>query len=193
MAGYQFSRTPQEVKKINTKHRLINTNIPCPGTSEILSDLDKFESRSMLGQLPIVWDKAINHNVFDISGNKWIDFTSTIFVTNIGHANAHVISSLRKILDQNLLHSYAYATDIRAQYIKKLVEFSPPQFEKAFLLSAGTEATEAGLKLMRMNGQKVGKRKGGIICFEGNWHGRTLGAQLMGGNENQKKVQAVKF
>jgi len=140
----------------------------------------------MLGQLPIIWDKAIDYNIFDPSGNKWIDFTSTIFVTNVGHANKNVIKALRDILDQNLLHSYAYATKIRANYIKELVKSTPENFEKAFLLSAGTEATEAALKLMRMNGQKIGKKKGGIVCFEGNWHGRTLGAQMMGGNESQK-------
>tara|TARA_X000001036_G_scaffold438208_1_gene485432 strand:+ start:22 stop:969 length:948 start_codon:yes stop_codon:yes gene_type:complete len=39
---------------------------------------------------------------------------------------------------------------------------------------------------MRLNGIKKGKRKGGIICFEGNWHGRTLGAQMMGWDQNQK-------
>ncbi len=40
---------------------------------------------------------------------------------------------------------------------------------------------------MRLNGQKIKKRKLGIICFEGNWHGRTMGAQMMSGNINQKK------
>jgi len=59
--------------------------------------------------------------------------------------------------------------------------------KKAFLLSAGTEATEAALKLMRMNAKKIGKKKPGVICFEGNWHGRTMGAQMMGGNLNQKE------
>jgi 4-aminobutyrate aminotransferase-like enzyme len=54
-------------------------------------------------------------------------------------------------------------------------------------MSAGTEATEAALKLMRMNGQKQGKRKLGIICFEENWHGRTMGAQMMSGNIKQKE------
>ena len=34
---------------------------------------------------------------------------------------------------------------------------------------------------------RCGKKKQGIICFEGNWHGRTMGAQLMGGNTDQKK------
>lgn len=187
MAGYLFDRTPQNVPHVQTDYRSISTQIPAPGTVEILNDLDTFESRSMLGQLPIIWDKALDFNIFDIAGNKWIDFTSTIFVTNVGHANENVISAIKETLEQNLFHSYAYATQIRAKYIKALVEATPPQFEKAFLLSAGTEATEAALKLMRMNSMKIGKRKPGIICFEGNWHGRTLGAQLMGGNESQKE------
>ena len=54
-------------------------------------------------------------------------------------------------------------------------------------MSAGTEATEAALKLMRLYGQKVKKRKLGIICIDGNWHGRTMGAQMMSGNKEQKK------
>ena len=67
-----------------------------------------------------------------------------------------------------------------------MIEKTPEQFEKAFLLSAGTEATECALKLMREKGIKDGKRKGGIICIEGNWHGRTLGAQMMSWNPQQK-------
>ena len=55
------------------------------------------------------------------------------------------------------------------------------------MLSAGTEATEAALKLMRMQGQKIGKRRRGIICVEGNWHGRTLGAQMMSSNLAQRE------
>jgi 4-aminobutyrate aminotransferase/(S)-3-amino-2-methylpropionate transaminase len=38
----------------------------------------------MHGQLPIVWSKAKNFNIYDIAGNKFIDFTSTIFVANTG-------------------------------------------------------------------------------------------------------------
>jgi len=187
MTNYLFNRIPKKVPFVNTKHRKIHTQIPSPGSEIILSDLDKYESRSMLGQLPIVWDKAVDFNIYDAHGNKWIDFTSTIFVTNVGHANKHVVSRMKAILDHNLVHTYAYATKIRSQYLKSLVELMPSQFEKVFLLSAGTEATEAALKLMRMFGKKIGKKKPGIICFEGNWHGRTMGAQLMGGNIEQKK------
>ncbi len=187
MANYSFSRTPQIVPQVNTQHRKIVSQLPCPGTEQILADLDQFESRSMHGQYPLIWDHAQDFYVFDRCGNQWIDFTSTIFVTNTGHANPRVIHRLKELLDQNLLHTYAYPNEIRAQYLKKLIAFTEGKFEKAFLLSAGTEATEAALKLMRMNGQKNGKRKLGIISLERNWHGRTMGAQMMSGNLQQKE------
>lgn len=185
-ASEGFDVTPREVPKVESRFRLIKTALPAPGTKEILEDLNRYESRSMHGQLPIIWDKAKDFSVYDHAGNKWIDLTSTIFVTNIGHANERLVSALQEQLAKPLVSTYAYANAIRARYLKKLIEMTPPQFEKAFLLSAGTEATEAVLKLMRMHGQKTGKRKPGVICIQNNWHGRTMGAQLMSSNVAQK-------
>ena len=88
---YQFLRTPTKVPHIRSKYREIKTEIPAPGTEAILLDLEKYESRSMHGQLPIVWDRAEDFLVYDKSGNCWIDFTSTIFVANAGHANPHIV------------------------------------------------------------------------------------------------------
>ena len=187
MSNYKFSRKPINVPKVNTKNRIINTAIPAPGIEKSLRLLEQYESRSMQGQIPIIWDKAEDFNIYDKHGNKWIDFTSTIFVSNVGHGNKNVCKAVNKVLEKPLIHSYAYVNEERVRYHKKLVEFAGPPFEKAFLLSAGTEATEAALKLMRMNGQKNNKRNPGIICIEGNWHGRTLGAQMMSGNPSQKE------
>ena len=181
MSGYQFSHVPVEVPKVRTRFRQINTPIPVPESLPILEDLAGYESRSMHGQLPVVWDRAEDFQVWDRFGNCWIDFTSTIFVTNVGHANPHVKNAIQQMLDGSLLHSYTFATEIRANYLKKLIEFTPAQFEKAFLLSAGTEATECAIKLMRLHGRAAGKRKGGIISFEESMHGRTMGAQMLGG------------
>ncbi len=184
---YEFSRVPVKVPFIHTEHRRIKTVIPAPGTESILSELEEYESRSMHGQLPIVWDHVENFSIFDRSGNRWIDFTSTIFVTNVGHANPRVVDAVKRVLEKPLLHTYAYANELRSEYVRRLIEFSGGQFEKVFLLSAGTEATEAGLKLMRMYGQKKGKRQRGVVCFEGNWHGRTMGAQMMSSDAAQKE------
>lgn len=185
MAGYNFSREPKEVPLVETKNRKIHTAIPCPGTVDILEKLERVESRSMQGQYPIVWSKAQGHNVYDLADNKWIDFTSTIFVTNTGHGNENIINAIKEVLDKPLLHTYAYTNVYRADYLEYLLEVTPPQFEKAFLMSAGTEATDAALKLIRLNAQKRNK-KPYVICIEGNWHGRTMGAQLLSSSQEQK-------
>lgn len=176
MSAYEFSRTPQQVPLVKTEHRLIQTAIPALGTEEVLARLDAVESRSMHGQLPIVWYATGPHWILDIAGNRFIDFTSGIFVSSVGHSNDAV---LQAIGDIRMLHAYAYPTLIRAEYLEKLTRWSG--FEKAFLLSSGTEATEHALRLMRLYGLKVGKRRLGIVCIDGNYHGRTLGAQMMNG------------
>ena len=186
MSSHSFLLEPQDVGKIKTKNRIIQTKIPCPGTIDIIKRLNNVESRSMHGQLPLVWQRASGHNVFDLSGNCWIDFTSTIFVANVGHSNKEVSKSIKKTIEDPLLSCYAYTNPIRAEYLERLIKFAGKPFEKAFLLSAGTEATEAALKLMRMHGQKINKRKLGVIAIENNWHGRTLGAQMMSSNRAQR-------
>lgn len=187
MAAYQFSRSPQSVPLVQTAHRTIQTPIPAPGTEQILATLDGYESRSMHGQFPVIWERALDSSVFDIAGNRWIDFTSTIFVANVGHSNRRVTAAMQEMLQEPIYSCYAYPNRKRAEYLEKLIAFAGKPFEKAFLLSAGTEATEAALKLMRMHGQKIGKRRRGIICIEGNWHGRTLGAQMMSSNLAQRE------
>jgi len=182
---HQFSQTPVNVPFVVTKHRRIKTAIPAPETVQILLDLDKYESRSMHGQLPVVWERAEDFQVFDPCGNCWIDFTSTIFLANTGHANPEIVAGLQHVLDQRLLHTYTFPSQIRARFLKKLIEITPPQFEKSFLLSSGTEATECAVKLMRMYGQTVNPNKLGIISFQGAMHGRTMGAEMLKGDPDK--------
>ncbi|MFC1674280.1 aspartate aminotransferase family protein [Candidatus Omnitrophota bacterium] len=182
MTSYNFLRVPKRVPLINTKYRKIKTEIPVPESISILEDLDKYESRSMHGQLPVVWDRAEDFQVFDKYGNCWIDFTSTIFLANTGHSNPMVIKALKRQLDQKLIHTYTFAHEIRARFLKKLIEMTPDYLEKVFLLSAGTEATECAIKLMRMHGQAVNPSKIAIVSFKGSMHGRTMGAEMLKGD-----------
>lgn len=177
MSGHCFSSNPKKVPLVATKYRRIRTKIPHPGYARIVNGLNKYESRSMHGQLPVVWDRAVGSSVFDKYGNRWIDFTSTIFVTNSGHANPNVIKALKKQLDHNLLHTYTFPSQIRLAFLRKLIEISPFSCKKAFLLSAGTEATECAVKLMRMHGKKLSSEK--IISFKGSMHGRTMAAEML--------------
>lgn len=186
MADRDFSAEPISTPRVETAYRRIHTTIPCPGTKEILAKLERFEARAMHGQLPIVWEHAHDFQIFDMAGNCWIDFTSGIFVTNSGHSNPKIVQALNHTISQGLLHSYTFATRIRADYLEKLVSSLPPPLEKAFLLSAGTEASDCLLKLMRLYAAKAGKSKPGVVVFDGAMHGRTVGATLMGGSPSSR-------
>ena len=187
MAGTNFSHKPKSVKKVNTDFRKIVTKIPVPESIPLLERIYETESRSMHGQIPVVWDRALGFQVYDKWGNKWLDFSSTIFVANAGHSNKRIVDSLTKLIEKPLLQTYNFSSPERFEYLNYLIKNTPNYFEKAFMLSAGTEATEAVLKLMRLNGLTYTKRKKGVICFEGNWHGRTMGAQMMGWSPEQKE------
>lgn len=187
MAHSDFSLKPQKVPFVNTKFRKIRTAIPTPGTEKILKTLHKYESRSMHGQLPVIWEKAKDFQVFDKAGNTWIDFTSTIFVANTGHSNKKIIKSLQEQLKKPLLHTYTFPSEIRAKFLKKLVEMTPAFCQKSFLMSSGTEASECAIKLIRMYGQKTNEKKIGIIAFTGSMHGRTMGAEMLRGNKEMLK------
>ena len=186
MSEFAFKLKVREVEKVNTKHRKIVTKIPVPESLPLLEKLKKYESSNALEQLPVVWDRANNYQIFDSWGNVWIDFTSTIFVANSGHGNEKIIKRIRECLDKPLLHSYYYPTQIRADFLEKLIAMTPVNIEKAILLSVGTEATERAIKIARIRGVNIQNEKNIIVGGEGNYHGKTLGAQMVGGQHSDK-------
>lgn len=186
MPDWKFSLKPTAVKFVETRFRRIVTQIPVPESLPLLRSIEETEARSMHGQLPMVWDRAEGFQIHDPWGNTWIDFTSSIFLANVGHGHPRIVAAIRQQLDKPLLHSYTYLSQVRADYLRYLIDQTPDYLEKAFLLSAGTEATECALKLMRLDAGTKGKRRAGVITFEGNFHGRTQGAQMMTGNAEAK-------
>ena len=83
--GKEFSTTPREVSRVETKYRRIITPLPHPDSLATLEKLRQFEPQSMRGQPPIVWDRAEDIFVFDKYGNRWLDWSSGVLVANAGH------------------------------------------------------------------------------------------------------------
>jgi 4-aminobutyrate aminotransferase-like enzyme len=88
------------------------------------------------------------------------------------------MNAIRKKVNRPLAHSYTFGTEIRYKFLKELVDTCYPE-GKAFLVSAGTEATEVAVKLMRMYGEN--KKKEVILSFFGSMHGRTMLAEQLKG------------
>ncbi|KPJ58713.1 MAG: 4-aminobutyrate aminotransferase [Planctomycetes bacterium DG_23] len=182
MPAMVYDLTPKEVPQVNTKYRRIRTKFPVPESMEALEKLREYEPVSMSGQPLVVWDRGEGVNVYDKWGNMWLDFSSGVLVTSAGHGRKEIIEAIVAQARHGLLHNYCFPSEMRARLAEKLVQITPEKLSKAFLLTTGSETTECAVKLARTYGQKVGgKEKIGIISFEHSFHGRTLGAQMIGG------------
>src|SRR4030095_17178721 len=95
--GKEFSMVPKEVTKVETKFRRIVTPLPHPDSVPTLEMLRRLEPQSMRGQPPLVWDRAENVAVYDKYGNRWLDWSSGVLVTNCGHGAPEVKQA---IIDQ---------------------------------------------------------------------------------------------
>jgi 4-aminobutyrate aminotransferase-like enzyme len=176
------------VPRVQTAHRRIVTKLPVPESLPIFERLERFEPSSMQGQPPLIIDRTEGWHVHDRWGNMWLDWSSGVLISNIGNSNPVIVEALRRMLDRPLLATYVFAHEKRAELAELLVAHAPAPGDKAFLLSTGSEATENCIKLARTWGlEKHGPEKRVVVSFQNAFHGRTMGAQLAGGNLNQKK------
>ncbi|MHC4401726.1 MAG: aspartate aminotransferase family protein, partial [Planctomycetota bacterium] len=174
--------TPRKVPPVETRYRRIATEIPVPESIPILEKLRRFEPRSMGGQPPVIWDRAEGVGVYDRWGNRWLDWSSGVLVTNAGHAHPKIRQAVLDQASHGLLHNYCFPSEIRTELAAELARVAPEGLKKVFLLTTGSEAIECAIKLARTWGRRVGgDGKIGIVSFDHAFHGRTLGAQMAGG------------
>jgi 4-aminobutyrate aminotransferase-like enzyme len=185
----KYSLEPVKVPKVKTRFRTIKTKLPVPESLKIFNALADSEPQSMMGQPPVVWDKATGFQVFDKWGNKWIDWSAGVLITNAGHGRKRIIKGLRKVLDQRLLATYVFVHEKRAELTRMIQELSPdPSNYQVFVLCTGSEAVENCIKLAKTYAmEKHGPRKKYLVSFNHAFHGRTLGSQLAGGMPGIKK------
>lgn len=182
-----FSLDPVEVPLLETRYRRIVSPLPHPDSVPVLKKIHSREPRASDCQPPILWDCAEDVCVFDKYGNKWLDFTSGVLVTNAGHNAPEVQNAIIETAQHGLLHSFAFANEKRGALSDYLTNLAPEGLDKVFLLSTGAEAIEFAIKCCRAHGVKVGgEKKVAVIGFDRGFHGRTLGAQQVGGIPGQK-------
>ena len=179
----EYDLTPVVVPHVRTKFRTICTAIPVPESLPVFEALRLSEPRSMAGQPPIVWDRAEGATISDRWGNRWIDWSSGVLITNAGHGHPAIRDAIREVLDRPLLSTYVFPHEGRAALVEMLRNLSPdPKKYLAFLLSTGSEATENCIKLSKTYAlEKHGPKKKFMVSFNSAFHGRTMGAQLAGG------------
>ncbi|MEE9306942.1 MAG: aspartate aminotransferase family protein, partial [Spirochaetia bacterium] len=148
----------------------------------VFQALQGSEPQSMIGQPPVVWDRAEGFQVMDRWGNVWIDWSSGVLITNAGHGRKEIRKALAAAMKKPLLSTYVFVHEQRAELTRALQALAPDRTYQVFLLTTGSEAIENAIKLAKTYAlDKYGEKKRYIVGFQNAFHGRTLGAQLAGG------------
>jgi taurine--2-oxoglutarate transaminase len=109
--------------------------------------------------------------LIDGAGKRYLDFSSQLMCSNLGHKNQAVIDAIAKQAQQLSYAMPGYATTARAELSQLLAEILPAGLRKFFFTTSGTEANEAAFKIARMY---TGKSK--IIARYRSYHGSTIGS-----------------
>jgi len=173
---------------IKTNHREINDGYELK-EGPLNDRRHEVETKANGHQVPVVWDSAVDYNIFDRDGNKWIDMTAGIFAANAGHSNPKIKEAIQNQLDKNLIFAYQYLTEIRQEFVEKLLESSPEHFDKTILLNTGSEVTDIAYKLIKLWAKKNNKKY--IVTFNGSYHGRVLGSALICGTKDATSWSSV--
>ena len=121
----------------------------------------------------------------DDKGNRYIDASGGAAVSCLGHAYPDVIAALHAQLDKlAYAHTGFFTTDVAEALADNLIADAPEGLEHVYLLSGGSEAVEAALKMARQYFTETGQpQRRHIIARRQSYHGNTLGALAAGGNE----------
>lgn len=154
-----------------------NMSVPPPGPkSEALHSRCTKHFKGLSGQVklfPVAFESGKGCTLTDVDGNKYIDFSSGIYVTTLGHCHPKVTEAVQKYAGQ-LMNCHDFTTEIKTRLMEKMAAVLPGDLSGFQLYDCGTAAVEAGLRVCRAaSGQHEF-----ISCFY-DFHGKTYGAVSM--------------
>lgn len=127
--------------------------------------------------------------ITDTSGRRYLDASGGAAVTSVGHAHPEVLAAMRAQID-NLCYAHTsfFTTDAAEALAEKLVNLAPEGLNYVYLVSGGSEAVEAALKMARQYFVEIGAlQRRHIIARRQSYHGNTIGALATGGNAMRRK------
>ena len=139
--------------------------------------------------LPPAATSAQGCYIYDKSGKSYLDGSGGAAVSCLGHGDPDIISAIKSQADQlSFAHTGFFTSEPAEELTELLIKHAPGDLDRVYLVSGGSEATEAAIKLARQfhieNGEPERKN---LIARKQSYHGNTLGALAAGGNEWRRK------
>ncbi|MBN9443709.1 aspartate aminotransferase family protein [Bosea sp. (in: a-proteobacteria)] len=139
--------------------------------------------RSIGGRLP---QAVAGQGVFvtDNDGRSYIDGSGGAAVSCLGHGHPEVMAAMRAQMDRiAYAHTSFFTTDVAEELAERLIDLAPEGLDYVYLVSGGSEAVEAAMKMARQYFVEIGQpQRRHFIARRQSYHGNTLGALAAGGN-----------
>jgi adenosylmethionine-8-amino-7-oxononanoate aminotransferase len=122
--------------------------------------------------------------IVDKEGRRYLDASGGAAVSCLGHGHPDVRAAMRTQLDAlAYAHTAFFTTEAAERLADRLIEDAPPGLSHVYLVSGGSEAIEAALKMARQYFVEAGEpERAHVIARRQSYHGNTLGALAVGGN-----------
>jgi 4-aminobutyrate aminotransferase-like enzyme len=164
--SYDIGWAKVDLKKVP---HLATPEIPGPKSKELHARATKI-MKGLSGQVklfPVVFERGHGCTLTDADGNVYLDFSSGIYVTTLGHCHPKVSEAVAKYAKQ-LMNAHDFTTPIKVKLLEKMTEILPKGMSAVQLYDSGTTAVEAGLRVCRA----VTKKHEFLSCF-GDFHGKS--------------------
>ncbi len=151
---------------------MIKPNLPGPNARKMIERDKAVISPSYPRGYPFVMDHGRGVEVWDVDGNRFLDFSAGIAVVSTGHAHPRVVKAIQEQAEKFIHISsdfYHHRWVELAEYIDRIAPFKEDAV--SFMTNSGTESIEAAIKLARYYTKRTE-----FIGFFGGFHGRTMGA-----------------
>ena len=162
-----YNPAPYELDLTQIPH--LSTALPGPKSQALHARAAK-HYRGLSGQVrlfPVAFERGKGCMMEDVDGNQYIDFSSGIYVTTLGHCHPKISEAVAKYAGQ-LMNCHDFTTEIKVRLLEKMAATLPGDLKNFQLYDCGTAAVEAGLRTCRA---ATGKHEF-LSCFQ-DFHGKS--------------------
>ncbi|NLU41273.1 MAG: aspartate aminotransferase family protein [Firmicutes bacterium] len=150
----------------------VKTELPGPKSREMHARASKYMKgySSQVRLFPVVFDSGKGCTLTDVDGNVYLDFSSGIYVTGLGHCHPKISEAVATYAHK-LMNCHDFTTEIKMKLLEKLASITMGDLNGFQLYDSGTTAVEAGLRCAR-----AATNRFEFISFWRDFHGKTMGA-----------------
>ena len=148
------------------------TDTPGPRSKKMHANASKY-IRGLSSQVklfPVAFEEGYGITLTDVDGNRYLDFSSGIYVTSLGHSHPKIAGAIAEWANK-LMNCHDFTTPVKEKLLEKMAGIFPGNLNAVQLYSDGTSAVEAGIRAARA----ISNKHEFISCYR-DFHGKSMGA-----------------